>query len=97
MNLNTFNYKKNNFTIYIVNYKKKIFYNQNYNSLLLILKFNKIYIEYQCCSGYCGTCRIQLLQGEICYLQQKPIASMHNKNDIFPCFCQPKGNIIISI
>ncbi|WP_422667126.1 class I ribonucleotide reductase maintenance protein YfaE [Buchnera aphidicola] len=87
----------NSFIIYIENLKKKIFYYPNNDSLLLILESNSINIEYQCRSGYCGTCRIQLIEGKIYYPKEKPIASMCNIKDIFPCYCQPKGHIKINI
>ncbi|MDE5285408.1 MAG: class I ribonucleotide reductase maintenance protein YfaE, partial [Buchnera aphidicola] len=65
--------------------------------LLLTLELNKILIDYQCRSGYCGICRIKLIKGNIHYPKQKPMASIFSKKEIFPCCCQPKGNIYIEI
>ncbi|QCI16436.1 2Fe-2S iron-sulfur cluster binding domain-containing protein [Buchnera aphidicola (Aphis craccivora)] len=82
-------------TIKILN-KKTIIYTQNI-SLLSILKKNNIHIGYQCKSGYCGTCRIEIIQGKVNYLIKQPIAALFKKNEIFPCCCKPNGNIIIKI
>ncbi|QCI17009.1 2Fe-2S ferredoxin-like protein [Buchnera aphidicola (Aphis helianthi)] len=84
-----------NSTIEIVN-KKIIFYTQNI-SLLSTLEKNNIFIGYQCKSGYCGTCRIQIIKGKISYPIKQPIAALFKTNEIFPCCCQPNGNIIIKI
>jgi len=54
-------------------------------------------MEYQCKSGYCGTCRIRLIHGKVLYLIKQPIASFSDKLEIFPCCCQPNGNIQIKI
>ncbi|CAL4320676.1 Uncharacterized ferredoxin-like protein YfaE [Buchnera aphidicola (Hyalopterus amygdali)] len=84
-----------NFTIEILN-QKKIKYKKK-TSLLKILEYNNIKIEYQCRSGYCGTCRIQILKGNISYSIKKPIAALFKRKEIFPCCCEPEGNIIIKI
>lgn len=91
----------NNFTIEILNkkkiiYKKKTIYKKKI-SLLSILEKNNINIEYQCKSGYCGSCRVQMLNGSVSYMIKKPIAALFKKQEIFPCCCQPNGNITIKI
>ncbi|WP_343154409.1 class I ribonucleotide reductase maintenance protein YfaE [Buchnera aphidicola] len=85
----------NYFTIKIVN-KKTIVYKRNI-LLLSILKKNNISISYQCKSGYCGACRIQIIEGNVTYPINQPIAALFKKNEIFPCCCIPNGNIIIQI
>lgn len=82
-------------TIEVIN-KKIIIYTQNM-SLLSILKKNNIYVGYQCQSGYCGTCRIELITGKVHYFIKKPMAALFKKNEIFSCCCQPIGNIVIKI
>ncbi|QFQ32910.1 2Fe-2S ferredoxin-like protein [Buchnera aphidicola (Aphis fabae)] len=82
-------------TIEIVN-NKTIIYKQSI-SLLSILNKHNIHIGYQCKSGYCGTCRIQIIKGRVHYLIKQPIAALFKKNEIFPCCCIPNGNIIIKI
>lgn len=86
----------NEFAIKIINIKKKILYKKN-TTLLFILELNNIYVEYQCRSGYCGMCRIKLIKGNVLYLVNQPIAAMLTNKDIFPCCCQPNGNITIKI
>ncbi|QNS01902.1 MAG: 2Fe-2S iron-sulfur cluster binding domain-containing protein [Buchnera aphidicola (Pentalonia nigronervosa)] len=84
-----------NFIIQVAN-KKKILYIKD-KSLLYVLKKNHIQIDYQCQSGYCGICRIQLIHGQISYFIKQPIAALFNKGEIFPCCCIPNSNIIIKI
>ncbi|CAL4320548.1 Uncharacterized ferredoxin-like protein YfaE [Buchnera aphidicola (Protaphis terricola)] len=85
----------NNYIIEIIN-KKKIIYKKNI-SLLSTLKKNNIYIASQCKSGYCGTCRIKILKGNIIYLIKQPMAALFKINEILPCCCKPISNIIIKI
>ncbi|QCI20143.1 MAG: class I ribonucleotide reductase maintenance protein YfaE [Buchnera aphidicola (Brevicoryne brassicae)] len=82
--------------IEIINIKTKISYKKN-TSLLSILELNNIRVEYQCRSGYCGVCRIELIKGHIIYSIKQPIAALLTKKDIFPCCCQPNGHIVINI
>jgi len=95
MNLKSFNYKMTDSIIEIINLKK-IFYKKNH-SILSILELNNINLEYQCRSGYCGMCRIELVQGKVLYFIKQPMAALSKKQEIFPCCCKPRGNIIIKI
>ncbi|WP_145561446.1 class I ribonucleotide reductase maintenance protein YfaE [Yersinia bercovieri] len=67
----------------------------NSRNLLETLEHHQVEIEYQCRSGYCGSCRLRLLKGEVCYLQQ-PLAFIQ-PNEILPCCCQPLGDIEIEL
>ncbi|AEO08535.1 2Fe-2S cluster-containing protein involved in diferric-tyrosyl radical cofactor maintenance [Buchnera aphidicola str. Ak (Acyrthosiphon kondoi)] len=82
--------------IEITNIKKKIIYTKNI-SLLFILKLHDIHVEYQCQSGYCGICRIELIKGEVLYSIKQPMAALFEEREILPCCCKPNGNIIIKI
>lgn len=82
--------------IKIINLQKTIFYKKNL-SLLSVLKINNIYIEHQCCSGYCGICRVELIHGQVFYLIKQPMAALLKKQDILTCCCKPYSNIIIKI
>ena len=42
-------------------------------------------IEYQCRSGYCGSCRVKLLSGSVAY-RESPLA-MLLPNEILTCCC----------
>ncbi|GAA3527524.1 class I ribonucleotide reductase maintenance protein YfaE [Zobellella aerophila] len=52
-------------------------------------------VEYQCRSGYCGSCRTPLLAGKVCY-QEVPLACVA-KDEILPCCCRPVGDITLDI
>ncbi|AWK15383.1 class I ribonucleotide reductase maintenance protein YfaE [Candidatus Fukatsuia symbiotica] len=65
------------------------------NNLLEALEQHQIAVEYQCRSGYCGTCRLVLLKGEVDYLTQ-PLALIQ-EGEILPCCCKPRGDIAIEI
>ncbi|ANI31485.1 2Fe-2S ferredoxin [Yersinia entomophaga] len=70
-------------------------YPDNESNLLEVLEQHQIQVEYQCRSGYCGSCRIRLLKGEVCYAQQ-PLAFVQD-GEILPCCCQPVGDIELEI
>ncbi|GLR62875.1 class I ribonucleotide reductase maintenance protein YfaE [Marinospirillum insulare] len=52
-------------------------------------------VEYQCRSGYCGSCRVTLHSGSVHY-ETTPLAHL-NKNEILPCCCRPLEPIEVSI
>lgn len=52
-------------------------------------------IEYQCRSGYCGSCRITLHSGRVEYSQQ-PLAYLR-QGEILPCCCQPLEPLEVSV
>lgn len=52
-------------------------------------------VEYQCRSGYCGSCRTPLLKGEVSY-QQEPLAFVA-AGDILPCCCRPQGEVSLDL
>jgi len=52
-------------------------------------------IEYQCRSGYCGSCRTRLVSGSVHY-QQTPLAFLQ-PGDILPCCCIPAEDIQIDV
>lgn len=54
-----------------------------------------IAVEYQCREGYCGSCRIRLLGGEVEYLA-KPLAFV-NPGEVLPCCCRPMGDVTLDI
>ncbi|ABE49493.1 class I ribonucleotide reductase maintenance protein YfaE [Methylobacillus flagellatus] len=48
-------------------------------------------VEYQCRGGYCGLCRVRLLDGEVQYLEQ-PLAFIAS-DEILPCCCVPRSDL----
>ena len=62
-------------------------------SLLAGLERTNHAVEYQCRSGYCGSCRVKLLSGSVAY-QESPLA-MLLPNEILTCCCMVKEDIRI--
>lgn len=93
MNLTNSNYK--------ISIKKKsfnttiIYYNNIFCSILEALENYKISINYQCRSGYCGSCRAILTTGNIQYFLS-PLASSLSK-EILTCCCYPINHITLII
>jgi ferredoxin len=68
---------------------------QHAKTLLESLEAQEVTVSYQCREGYCGSCRIQLLEGEVHYTEE-PMAWI-NDDEILPCCCIPKTAISIKI
>ena len=62
-------------------------------SLLAGLERTNHAVEYQCRSGYCGSCRVKLLSGSVAY-RESPLA-MLLPNEILTCCCMVKEDIRI--
>ncbi|WP_312950909.1 class I ribonucleotide reductase maintenance protein YfaE [Superficieibacter sp.] len=60
-------------------------------SLLAALEFHQVAVEYQCREGYCGSCRMRLVAGQVEWLTQ-PLALVQ-QGEILPCCCRAKGDI----
>lgn len=60
-------------------------------SLLDVLERQRIQVEYQCRSGYCGACRLRLVKGDVAY-RQAPLACLQD-GEILPCCCLPVNDI----
>jgi ferredoxin len=48
-------------------------------------------VEYQCRSGYCGACRVRMLDGAVDYVEL-PLAFIA-ADEILPCCCVPKSDL----
>ncbi len=68
---------------------------QHAHSLLESLESQGVEVHYQCREGYCGSCRTQLLEGEVHYTEE-PMAWI-NEDEILPCCCIPKSPIRIKL
>ena len=68
---------------------------QHANTLLESLEAQDVPVHYQCREGYCGSCRTQLLEGEVHYTED-PMAWI-NDDEILPCCCIPKTAIRIKL
>ncbi len=47
----------------------------------------------ECRDGYCGSCAVKILSGEIEY--HKVIISPVGQDIILPCSCRPKSSIVV--
>mgnify|MGYP000198917474 CR=1 FL=1 len=68
---------------------------QHAHTLLESLEAQGVPVQYQCREGYCGSCRTQLLEGEVHYTEE-PMAWI-NDDEILPCCCIPKTAIRIKL
>lgn len=68
---------------------------QHAHTLLESLEAQDIDVHYQCREGYCGSCRAQLLEGDVHY-PTEPMAWL-NEGEILPCCCIPKSHIKIKL
>ncbi|VAX76884.1 Uncharacterized ferredoxin-like protein YfaE [Serratia symbiotica] len=73
----------------------QFYYPESGEYLLEVLELHAIEVEYQCRSGYCGACRLKLVQGNVTYCQL-PLALI-NAGEILPCCCMPITSIELEI
>ena len=64
-------------------------------SLLASLERHHLNPEYQCRSGYCGSCRVKIIKGRVSY-PEKPLAFL-NSNEILLCCCQVEQDLDIEL
>jgi ferredoxin len=64
-------------------------------NLLTMLEANNLRVEFQCREGYCGSCRMRLLKGEVKYAQT-PLAFVQ-QGEILPCCCVAQGDIELEL
>ncbi|MCW7554710.1 class I ribonucleotide reductase maintenance protein YfaE [Endozoicomonas gorgoniicola] len=64
-------------------------------NLLEALESQKVNVDYQCREGFCGSCQVQLLEGEVEYTSE-PIAFIP-EGRILPCCCHAKSDLTIEI
>ena len=68
---------------------------QHAHTLLESLESHQVEVHYQCREGYCGSCRAQLISGDVHYTEP-PLAWL-NEGEILPCCCIPKSDINIKL
>lgn len=82
------------YQVYISNYQQTLLH-ANEMPLLDKLEKNGITHEYQCRSGYCGSCRVKLKKGKVSY-KELPLAFL-NQNEILLCCCQLEDDLEIEL
>lgn len=82
------------FTIHLVHSQKKI---QHHNECSLLEQLEKqgIHHEYQCRSGYCGSCRVIMRKGAVSY-RSSPLA-FTRPNEILLCCCQVEQDLELEL
>lgn len=64
-------------------------------SLLEALERTGHHVEYQCRSGYCGSCRVTLRVGRVRY-PQPPLAFLR-PDEILPCCCIVEEALVLEV
>ena len=52
-------------------------------------------VEYQCLSGYCGSCRVTLHSGSVEYATE-PLAYLR-EGEVLACCCRPLEPLVVSV
>ena len=76
-------------------YSKTTLEFNNETSLLEHLEKNNIRHEYQCRSGYCGSCRVKIKKGKVSY-KDAPLAFIQ-PDEILLCCCHVESDIEIDL
>ncbi|MBR9828769.1 MAG: 2Fe-2S iron-sulfur cluster binding domain-containing protein [Oceanospirillales bacterium] len=71
------------------------FYYQYETSLLDALEAQRIPAPYSCRGGYCGCCKVRLLEGEVGYFQESLVDL--KEDEVLACCCRPKSHIEIEL
>ncbi|MCO4799548.1 MAG: 2Fe-2S ferredoxin-like protein [Colwelliaceae bacterium] len=75
---------------------KSVHYKNNEQTLLECLEGADIEVHFHCRDGFCGACRVTLIEGEVNYPQGEPLAFVA-ENEILPCCCVPITDISLKI
>lgn len=75
---------------------KELEYSDPKQTLLECLETADVEVHYHCRDGFCGACRVKLIQGDVNYPQGEPLAFV-GENEILPCCCVPTTDITIDI
>jgi ferredoxin len=75
---------------------KVVHYDNNEQTLLDCLESANVEVHYHCRDGFCGACRVTLVEGEINYPLGEPLAFVGD-NEILPCCCVPVTDISLLI
>ena len=67
----------------------------NQTSLLNFLEQHHIHHEYQCRSGYCGSCRVKIKKGKVSYAEE-PLAFIQ-PDEILLCCCRVESDIELEL
>ena len=65
-------------------------------TLLECLEQANVEVHYHCRDGFCGACRVSLIEGDISYPNGEPLAYI-GEGEILTCCCIPVTNITLEI
>jgi len=65
-------------------------------NLLECLENAKVEVHYHCRDGFCGACRVTLVEGEIHYPHGEPLAFVGD-GEVLSCCCVPNSDIKLII
>lgn len=89
--------EKQNFTKHkIFIQEQQLAFDPQDKTLLNCLEKNDVEVHYHCRDGFCGACRVTLVQGKITYPNGDPLAFV-GENEILPCCCVPVSDIRLDI
>jgi ferredoxin len=76
--------------------KQTVEWNDRFESIMELAEENDIDIEYECRQGFCGTCKVRLLSGEVDMevedgLEEEDI----QQGFILTCVAVPLGDIVL--
>jgi ferredoxin len=75
---------------------KNIPFHKEDKTLLNCLETSGVEVHYHCRDGFCGACRVTLVEGEIFYPNGEPLAFV-GQGEILPCCCIPTSDIKLII
>lgn len=75
---------------------KSIEFRDKKQTLLDCLEAADVEVHYHCRDGFCGACRVTLLEGDINYPLGEPLAYVGH-SEILPCCCVPVTDISLDI
>lgn len=64
-------------------------------TLLEALEREGVAVEFQCREGFCGSCQVALLEGEVEYVEQ-PIAFIPD-GKVLPCCCRATTDVTLEL
>ena len=75
---------------------KIITFQESDKNLLVCLENANVEVHYHCRDGFCGACRVTLVEGEIYYPNGEPLAFIGD-GEILTCCSIPKSDIKLLI
>lgn len=68
---------------------------ENHQNILETLEISGFFVDYNCREGYCGACKINIVNGAVHYINT-PLAFIP-EGVILPCCCSPSEDIEITL